>query len=361
MPPDDTRITRLENLRRQLERLRRRLDESQESFEGLTDKIKSLNEDFAIASLGENRYAVRQQIKAAEKQRAYVETEIDRLEREKVKTEKEIRPLERSVNSKKLHDALLSLGYDEQQRIYQPAINKKPFGAFWIPGPHEHGKAWLVNRFLKKRYKDSYEDIYYPEGNIRRIEFPCATFADLTSAVLWDIVASKLKKPATHTGQQLADLLFEMSQRGPVVLIFRQVEAAEAQLVRDEVIENFWRLLAARAGDGDWEGETGLLMFMTFEEDADVGGWDLPFADPADSHVDRALPIPLPSLQPFTRDDLDKWIDATQADLYKYDLISRREEHIADILSASEGGIPMRAIKRICEICDCGWDGEWIR
>lgn len=251
------------------------------------------------------------------------------------------------IDSDKLYQILLKLGYREQEKKFLQIIKTQSISAFLIHGSVDHGQRWLLNRLVEKHLPDTIT------GKVIKIDLSRKGRKTNIQA-LWRELGRRLG--LSHgSPEAISERVYRCWQTQNVLLIFHSIEFMMEDYLQ-QLIRDFWTPLAENARkESNEKNEYKLLMFLV-DYTGVVGNLETIFSEKIDR--DRPYhPIKPRKISQFTEELLEGWI-INESQALPMELTQEFDETIATILENSEGGIPEYALAEICDRCGFNWYDE---
>lgn len=145
-----------------------------------------------------------------------------------------------------------------------------------------------------------------------------------------------------------------------ILIIVDNVEFMPKELL-NEFISSFWEPLTTKAESFASKTPFKLLMFLIDNLGyVETQNWNIPFAEVFEPTWSCCLPIKLPMLKLFSDKVLRDWINSEFIHLPDL-LIEDVDQSVQTILDNSETGVPIQALQKICNLCECEWSNEWLK
>jgi len=261
--------------------------------------------------------------------------------------EAQLEDLQQQEVGNKIYQALLSLNYEAQARLFFPLANAHPLIALLVQGPNEFGQRWLVNRLLRK----------YASGKRRPpFRFDLTRLSRGNSAAdIWRELRVEFDLPRSATPQQVAERICDCWKTAHVLFFFDCLLDLMPDQALASFVNDFWAPLleVAQARPASAGGYRLLLFFI--DSSGCTRAQPLAFAEANDPALVPRSVVRLPPLTRFSADDLTNWVNKLEAIEYLPDLPTRVE--VQAILDRSDNGVPERAFDEICYL----YDYEWLR
>ena len=251
---------------------------------------------------------------------------------------------------------MLKLGYRQQAKLFQRAINSASVAAFLIHGLPQRGQQWLLNRLVTQ---------YLPENlNSKPIPIRLSRLtqeSDITA--FWRDLGGYVGLKKSYP-PEIADAVYNCWLTQDVILVFYEVNVLPESAAQ-EIIEQFWMPLTRRIQENtnaEDLSSSKLLMFLV-DYKGEAERWNLPFVEKLDANWGPQHPIKTPKINAFTETEIMEWLDYQYSDLPPQ-LTQDIEDKVEEILEVSEGGIPELALHEICDQCGLNWYEEidkWLR
>ncbi|MEH2285811.1 MAG: hypothetical protein V7K90_31595 [Nostoc sp.] len=321
--------------------LQRKSHELQEPYDLLTQKLKMLRRDYAIAADTLIRFQLEKQIEQTEAELNELDQQLD--------------DLERALSSGRVYRALLKLGYREQTRAFRRFIETHSVAAFLIHGSLYYGQRWLLNRLVVQNVPN------IMTGKVVRIELSrIARRSD--SAALWRELGGRVGLGRQSSIPEIAERVYQWWLTQNVLLILYDVDCLSETLLHD-LIQDFWLLLATKVKTASPQASQFKLLMFLVDYDGCVGSWNIPFVERPDPNWKPDNPVKLPEINQFSDDELTNWLEYAEDEL-PTKLIDQLDETVQTILKNSDNGIPEPALSEICHLSGCNWYDEeekWLR
>ena len=139
---------------------------------------------------------------------------------------------EKILDKNELYNALLTLNYKEQVRLFRRFVEEKHhIGAFLIHGDPEYGQAWLLHRLLRQ----------FPQNLTCKV-FPFS-FQRLGKGrsldALWREVGNWVGLTQCRSPEAILERIHELWQTQSVIIVLRNLNVLDEEYIR-KLIRDFW-------------------------------------------------------------------------------------------------------------------------
>lgn len=252
-------------------------------------------------------------------------------------------PYQMPRRNQMLFERLLQLDFRPQVRLVRQVIEKHRVAAFLIHGPPDHGQRLLAYRLA--RLKPEWET-----GQHFTIDAG-SNGTGKSSRALWSQVAKKMQLSSSTPAQELANKVGEWLQTQDVLFTFHTVDYIPPDLL-SAWIEEFWGPLVSMAKNVQHRTyrSTHLMLYL-IDYVGDVCQSNIPFVKSYDQWSSDYMPMLLPPVTPFPKEEIEIWIDGS-IELLPADV------SVARLLDDPCLGIPELVYEQICQYCGVSWEGE---
>lgn len=341
-----------------LERLIKKQEYLEVQYEQILKKLKRLRKDLGIESDPEIRYKLYERIKELKEELADVEEELDSIEEKISKSDRqsviEVGGPQEDIS--RLYQALLKLGYWDQQRLFEKATlaRQNSCGAFLIQGrSKDFGQRWLLNRLATVIPNNL-------EGKRIKIDLSRTSSRSDINAI-WGEFAGRVNLPEESPTCDIVERVIELWRSQNILISFDNVDNSIQENVRD-LINNFWNTLANRIREDNANSiNTFKLLMFLLDYQGVVIRWNIGFLEDCSQDWKPGAPIGLPNISPFSAEVLRTWLEQ-QSDRLPEDLTLNKAETIQVLLEKK--GIPMPTLRKICDLCHYNWfsqEERWLR
>jgi hypothetical protein len=153
--------------------------------------------------------------------------------------------------------------------------------------------------------------------------------------------------------ETLAENVCKWWETQDVILLFYTVDAFTPKLLADW-LDDFWKPIstAARQKQPLVPSNTHLLLFLV-DFKGQVSEMNVALLDQPEQIRDSYAPLKLPPTSRIREEDIDYWISYMANVLVLPDNLNA-----ADVIAATENGVPDLVYDKICECCGIRWEGE---
>lgn len=247
---------------------------------------------------------------------------------------------EKILGSNELYNALLTLNYKEQVRLFRRFVEEKHrIGTFLIHGEPEYGQGWLLHRLLRQ----------FPQYlTVKVFPFSFQRMGRGRSLdALWRELGSWAGLTNCGSPQMILEQIHRLWLTQSVILVLRNLNVVDEEYI-NKLIQDFWLPLVKRAICAPSQSSSYHLLMFFIDNDNCVDKWNIPFARQLDLTWEPHVPIKLEKLTPFPANELYSWIE------HELDSLPTKLS-VPEILEESDGGIPELVLERICSLCGCDW------
>ncbi|MBW4523319.1 MAG: hypothetical protein KME16_27080 [Scytolyngbya sp. HA4215-MV1] len=313
----------------------------QEQHSLLSEKLLELRRDSAIETGAAVQFQIREQIKQVEANLVEIAKQMDNLER--------------VLEDGRLYQALLKLGYRKQVQLFRKFVEKHPVTAFLIYGKLDFGQRWLLNRLVVQHTRDSIA------GKVIKVSLGrVARRSDV--AALWRELGGRVGLGRQSSVSAIVERVYQSWKTQNVLLVFYDVDFLPERSLK-ELLQDFWSPLATQVWKGGKpESPYKLLLFLVDYEGC-VGNWSIPFAEALNSDWHPRLPVKLPMISEFTKNELTNWLEFSADDL-PVALVDDPDAVAQAILENSDNGIPEPTLGEICQQAGLDWyenEEKWMK
>lgn len=244
-----------------------------------------------------------------------------------------------------LREALQDLNYRQQDRFYSDFVDEScdadcAAGIVLICGEASSGQRWLVNRLIRA---------YLPEmRNPNKIPIYLRG-GDVYIQDLWQQLGDRLLNNRDISPSDLVETLYKLWQQDHVVLVIHDFDRLPAVDLHT-LFESLWLPLIKKISTASSKSPYRLLFFL-IDNLGDVSSCGFEMVNCAEDWTPEAL-ICLPSIEPFRRQDVQRWIDKNRT---LPNLLPRHDqiEGIAErVWKRGRRGVPELTMKAICDRID---------
>ncbi|BAZ10730.1 hypothetical protein NIES4071_25530 [Calothrix sp. NIES-4071] len=336
-----------------LKHLKSKHEDLEEEYEEVRKKLKWFKKEEKTKSDSEAKYELRQRIEEYEARLEEIEEELEELE-EKINQSEQAGDsnLENPQTFDFLYKSLLKLGYWEQHNRFEEIAGKYSHGVFLIQGnSKDYGQRWLLNRLASiiPRILEGKKIIIDLNRTSSRTDI----------LAIWDEFAGRVGLAEKSLPSQIADKICELRKSQNVLIVFNNVDETVKENLCD-LLNDFWVSLTTKIIEDNQQNLFKLLIFFLDYQNV-VTQWNVGFVDNYNSDWQPNYPLELPTINPFSNEDLRDWLNY-QNDFLPSAMCANKAETIRMLLEKQ--GIPMPTLRKICDICGCNWfeqEGKWLR
>jgi inactive STAND/Effector-associated domain 2 len=266
----------------------------------------------------------------------------------------------RLIDESELYRELQKLNYTAQEISFRGYVAKhSKFGAFLIYGNEDHGQKFLLNRLVQRNRNEIL--------NGKRIPISFDTVIHTNDIItLWKRLNKELTKNSeaafVGTDEEKSTLrksLLELLTMQHVMIIFHHVQKLTKDVI-DAWIREFINPLFKEFQDclNSKLLEFDMFIFM-LDYTGETASFELPFIQ--NDVPDQPMLMRIPEISKLKVEDLSNWILACEK-LPKS--LASDPENSAKMILNNSAGIPLTALKVICELCDHDWqerESQWLK
>lgn len=250
-----------------------------------------------------------------------------------IKTSADARSREKSV-----YQALLKLNYLEQKKLFRELLSHNyKSAAILIHGPRGYGQKLLLNMLIKQVSSISAQELTQINMNLGT-----DGIRPLDVNGLWFQLASYFTLNPDLRSTEIAEKISESLQVQNVILIFDNIAIIDPQVIT--MVRDFWQELLSHV---DLIKQKNWLLLFLVDNEGESGDWLKDLTDNMSSNWHPSQLIKLPSLTPFTRQDLEYWLASEDLLNQKFSTHSALPQKI---LEHSQNGVPELVFRYVCEL-----------